>query len=376
MINISAIQEGFKNLVGFEQHTLDDLANISAELLKSESGLKVQKVHPLLSIENIWNCSKVTSANFNTYLTSKVSSSIANLINRIYAEKQLSDTGKELITEIRLFDGTGNFNDKVVKQDRFVGFRLNMKEDDLSIIMRMIGLQFDTINPTLDIYVYHTSQSEYVKKITINYDKPISFLWKQFDKLDLPFVKGGGYIIGYYESTIVGQAITREQIFSRMPACSTCNHLTYGYYQKWFKYLNIKPFYVAALNTNADKTKWAESSEVYVDGTNFGLNLSLSVVCDMSNLFIRTRELFSYALSLQIGVDLMEDIAFSMRDNQTQNKAAQMAMYALNDAENSQGLKTQLSKAIKALNFNTSNMNPICLPCNDNGQRIKIKSVF
>lgn len=377
MINIKALQQNLTTLVGFEQNTNTDYPTLDADLLVSDSGLYVQKVHPLLSVENIANCVKKPASELNAFLKAKRLASIANLVNRVYTEKQLNETGKELLTEVRLYDGTGNFNDKVVNQNRFVGFKVAAKEEDLCMIMRMIGLQFDSANPTLKIYIYHSSQSEPVKTIDINYDKPNSFLWKTFDKLDLPFIGGGYYIIGYYQNDLTGQAINREQVFTKMPGCSSCNAINYGYYNKWFKLVKVQPVYVNTEDIDLnDHLKWDGSKEVTVDSTNFGLNLSISVVCDASAKLIRVKEIFSHALSLQIGVDLLTELAYSTRDNQSQLKVSQMAMYALTDAEEKLGMKSQLDKAIKALSFNMSDINPLCLPCNDEGQRVRMKTVF
>jgi hypothetical protein len=376
MINQPYITENFKNLIGFEQNADPNYPTLPADLLISESGLKVQQLHPLLDIENLYNCSKALGDKFETYLKNRVDTAIIKLINSVFVAKNLNETSRELLTEVRMYEGVGNFQDKIVKQDRFVGFKVKLLYKDLSIIFRNIGMQFDAVNENFKLYVFHSSHYEPLYEIAIAHDKAISFVWKAFDKKILPTIEGGHYFIGYFESDLEGQALNREQYFKRAPGCSSCNHVNYELYNKWSKYLMIEPFYVNADDLDGTN-KWDSGREIYVDGTNFGLNLAFSLVCDPSEMFVRNKEMFAEALGKQIAVEFLNDIAYSMRDNQLKQKASQMAFFALGNRDNGQpGLITELSKSIQALNFSTSDLDPVCLPCQDNAMRVSHKSVY
>lgn len=379
MINIPTIQTCFETLIGFKQNKNTNSVEIEPDLLVSDSGIYVQGIHALLTIENLQNCLRESSDNLNEYLRTRRNDAISKLINSIYTKKQVNLNSKELLNEVRLYDGSGNFRDKIAKLGRFVGFRVTMKDSDTSLLMSQIGLQFDTAQDKLPIYIYHTSQEVHLYKLELDYTTKNSFAWKQLTtKLTLPYVRGGGYIIGYYEDDITGQAINRNQIFQRMPGCYGCDQLNYNYYSKWFKHINIQPITIDSANLNEDRIKWDEQNESWNDGFNYGLNLCISIHCDMSDLFCRNRELFANALSLQIADCFLEDIANSTRDNQLQQKVSNMANYARGNKADTgaDGIQNQLARAIDALDFNISDVSKVCMPCTDEGQRINIKSVY
>lgn len=378
MYNQAKITECLRNLIGFEQSSSSDYPTLSDNIIISNSGLTVQSLHPLLNIENLYNCAQLLDKDFSKYLYDKRDSAIIKLINNIYTAKHLNENSRELLTEVKMYEGAGNFSELIVKTGRFVGFRLENIQKDLALLIRSIGLQFDTLNPDFKLYVYHSSMSEPVATIAIKHNKVVSFTWfalSETDKQILSAVEGSAYLVGYYEDDLLGQAIKREQYFMRQPSCSSCEHLNLALYKKWSQYFSIRPFYVNSDDLKSDKTKWEEDAELYIDGTNWGLNLAISVICDVSDLFCRNREIFTDALAKQITVEFLNDLLFSTRDNQNKQKVFQAVLYALGD-NNNPGVKAELEKSLKAINFTTSDMNTICLPCQDDTYRINYRSVY
>jgi hypothetical protein len=376
----TVITDCFEDLIGFEQAANNSgIPSLNEDMLTSETGKKVQKLHTLLSLENLFNCCSYPSAQFNDYLIQRRKDAIVNLMSALFAKKNLSGISKELITEVKMYEGSGNFQNHIVKTERFVGYRITSHYKNVALSLRALALQLSEINEVTKIYVYHNSQVEPVKEISVTHSKANSLEWISFDRVVLPFLKGGYYSIGYYENDISGQAIKREQWFKRPPECNACEHANFELYNKWSKYLTIEPFYVAAGNfeISENRPKWDEGYEIFQDGTNWGLNLALSVICDPSDLFCRNREIFADALGKQIAVEFLNDLAYSTRDNQQKQKISQLAFFALGNKENGQpGLITELQNSIKVLNFNTSDLDNICLPCADEAKKLKIRTVF
>jgi hypothetical protein len=380
MIDNAVITDCFEDLIGFEQAASESgIPSLDEDMLITESGKKVPKLHPLLSLENLYNCSVYPSAQFNDYLKQRRKDAIMNLIAALYSKKNLSGISRELLTDVKMYDGTGNFQNIIVKLDRFVGYRITSHYKNVALSLRSLGLQLTEINGITKIYVYHSSQVDPVEEISVNHSKANSFEWLSFDRIVLPFIKGGYYFIGYYESDITGQAIKREQWFKRSPSCYSCEHADFELYNQWSNYITIEPFYVDAgsFELNENRPKWNEGVELFSDGTNWGMNLAISVICDPSNLFCQNREMFTDALGKQIAVEFLNDLAYSTRDNQQKQKISQLAFFALGNKDNGQaGMLTELEKSIKGLNFNTSDLDKVCLPCQNEGMKIKIKSVY
>ena len=430
MIQPAYIQNCFWGLVGFRQHPSKEFVKLDDDLLLSSSGIRFNDIHPLLTMENImalvpnfddykiqcWDVSteysqgeivyfesdlnvSISKLNENEgndpseeaseywdntslisiYLRNLVNAASAKLINSLYQIKSLAQNSKSLHGDVYLYDGVGNFNDLINKQDRFVGLKLTIKQADISLLLKKIGLQFTSANPEFKLYIYHSSQSEPVDVLTLEYNDSVSFKWVSiqnevtFNYLDDTVNVGGYYSIGYYESDLIGQALRRRQSFSTMPECSTCGDNSYNNFKKWFPFLSIQPFYVDSNFIDSDdRTHWEEDHELYIDNQTWGLNLLINIVCDLSELFCRNKEAFIDSLSKQVAVDLLEAMAYSSRDNQ-KLKIADLAMYDLNSQT---GMRVQLDKAVKALDFNMSGLNPVCLQCQDEGFKIRHRTVY
>jgi len=91
-----------------------------------------------------------------------------------------------------------------------------------------------------------------------------------------------------------------------------------------------------------------------------------SIYCDTTDFFCRNKHGLSNAIAFQTAVSIIQDMAYSARDNQQMLKLQQMANFALGNQENKTiGLNDQMTKQIMQLDFNYAGSNPKCLPCSD-----------
>lgn len=436
MINPIVITSGLSGLIGFRAAVDKSLPKIDADLQASESGIIVNDVHPLVSVENIHACiensgvieypdawavgttytldekvikvidtekviyKSLADGNvgndpeispdewesegtvFNQYLRNKLSQGAVKLANVIYLQKNLADNSKSILGDVMLYTGAGNITNTITKRGRFVGFKLYIKGSDLAVTLSKVGMQFNTLNPEFKLYIYHNSQLEPISEITIAHTKQYSFEWKSITKQILSFLDddinaGGHFSIGYYEDDLLGEAIERKTTYDFNGHCGSCQAENFNNWKKWSKHVSIQPFYVDAANLNEDHTYWDEEKEIVLDEQNWGLNFIMSVGCDVTPFLIRNKGSLAQVYATQIAVSILEDMAMSTRDNQKMLKVQQLANYALNMKENySPGMYKQLEKEIKALNFNISGLNPQCLPCKNSGYSVKTGSVF
>jgi hypothetical protein len=139
------------------------------------------------------------------------------------------------------------------------------------------------------------------------------------------------------------------------------------------KYVNVQPFYV---NSPTPGELWDETTEVLVNDSNFGINLQFSIQCDISNWLCQNTNVFAGALMQQVTVELLNQMAFSLRSNTLKERAAQLAASALDNQEGGQhGEAKKLTQAIAAMSFDLSRVNSICLPC-DTRNTVKMSSVW
>lgn len=431
MFTASRIQSCLTALVGFPQTYLKNYDKVDAGLVTSESGVMIdQSAHPLITLENITASAKdylktdvldysagttyainevvnssgiiyysLQAANIahtpasnplwwqpstlvSFYLRRVLNGAAINLFNTLFTQKKLYEAAKTLLTDISLYDGSGNLRNTVTKSGRFVGFQITPTAPDTVITISSMGLQMNTANPALTIYLYHSSQNEPITSFDLNYSKTISFQWLALaDALKLYYNNdeigdAGTYYLGYYEDDLTGNAIWRDTKFTGS-GCDSCDNTNSYLYKKWTKFVKVQPFYVDAADFGEDQNIFDTNKIIYLNNQNWGMNFRIQVQCDVSELICRNKFVFTDAYKLQVVKDLLNDMAYSMRDNQLKQKTQQLAMLALkgDKQDYSKGIEHDLSDAIKAVSFDLSDMNTLCIPC-ANGIGVEVSSMY
>jgi hypothetical protein len=431
MYNHTSIINCLSGLIGFESSYNADHPQVDDDLLESSSGVFVNSsLHPLINYDNIlsiaeqfskvnvriWNGTptykigdivksgsdiyqSLQNGNVNhavsstswwkktnllsAYLRRMYSGSVLKLFSQLFTEKKLNEVAKSLFAGVNLFEGVGNITGRITKNGKMVGYKVRLSNPDTVAILSHIGLQLDTAQADVKIYLYHTSSDQPVKIFTIDHTKSIQFEWHAVTSEILSFLSdtinaGGTYYITYYESELTGSAIKKDISFSGRNLCGTCSEavINSNLYSKWSRFLSIQPFYVNATDLPGDHSLWDEDKEILIADTTWGLNLQLSIQCDVSMLICRSKNILTDALSKQLTVDLLTEMTYSLRDNQVKQKVAGLAATALDNQENGQyGEVKKLDKAIKALSFDYSSMSDACLPCSSSN-RSKLKTVW
>lgn len=303
-------------------------------------------------------------------------SAASKLLSRVFVEKKLNEVTKSIFENIQLFDGAGSLLNKEIKASRFVGFEIFLKDNrDVVTIIKKLGTQFTQVNGAFPLYIFHSSQSAPILALTVPLTKATSFEWTRIlsagaeialKYLSDSYSPGGSFYIGYYEDDLVGQAINKGYDFGTAPAyCPTCNN-NYRYWSAWSEWIEVQPFCVQASDVAAvaPHTLWDIRTNQYQYVKNYGLNLDLTVKCDVTDFLCRESYLFSDALLKQVAVDILTLIANSVRNNPIAKETRDLAMYALNNKDNNTpGVSSKLEKCIKALSFDISDLNDACLPC-------------
>lgn len=422
MFTNSIILPGLRGLIGFERSYNSNYPDVDTDLQESSSGIYVNNgLHPLLTYDNIWaiaeHFDKVTVkayASGSTYRTNDIvkegtdiyqslqdvnnnhtpstsadwwrktnlmsayfrrlyDGAVLKLVNQLMTEKKVNEVAKSLHANINLFEGVGSIDKRIQKQGRMVGLKINILNPDTVARLSYIGMQVDTVQNPLNIYLYHSSSDTAVKTFALNQTKSVQFQWHKITMEVLAYMNdqvnaGGHYYLCYYEADLTGEAIRKDISWAGKNNCGSCSEAQANrqLWNKWSKFLTIQPFYITSADIKDDKALWDEEREIYIDDTNWGMNIQMSIQCDVSNWICQNANLFTDALSKQITVDLLNEMAFSMRDNQKKEKLAGLAAVALDNQENGQhGEVKKLAMAVKAVSFDFSDLSPACLPCNN-----------
>lgn len=442
MVRAIDIQEKLLHLIGWEQNYDTSDLKISDALTVSESGLYFQQIHPLLTLQNMsciapdfknmtfeeYDAEKpyskgnivkynellykalqnsvgkqpdieseywVETNPFSEWLESKTKASIQKAISRYCNEKIAQGTYKTLCENRTLFDGTGRLVDVVKNKKNLVGFEIvPIRAKGVTTKINKIGLQF-TEPGEYTLYLMHSSMDAPVKIIKLNKIRKNSIEWFSLDDVYLPYQSddndaGGSWYLCYFQSELPegSQAIRKNKDWSKEP-CGSCSRKELLAWQAWSKYIEVHPFFVneelvEAANFNEDFEKqpihlWDVENNQYTYDNNYGLNLEITISCDITDFIIEQRMLFQDIIAKQVAVDMLREFAYNanVRTNRHSINASRLDILYEVDGDSSSmkksGLSYQLDMAFKAINISTQGIDRVCLPCKNNG--IKYRTV-
>lgn len=435
MVRANDIQEKLLHLIGWEQNYDTSDLKISDALTVSESGLYFQQIHPLLTLQNMsciapdfknitfpeYNSEKEYSKGnvvdyqgtqykalqkaqgkqpdieseywvetnlFSEWLESKTKASIQKAIARYCNEKTVEGTNKPLCESRTLFDGTGRLVDTVKNKKNLVGFEIiPVRAKGVTTKINKICLQF-TKAGEYTLYLMHSSMDAPVKIIKLNKIRDNSAEWFTVDDLYLPYQSeyndaGGSWYLCYFQSELPegSQAIRKDKDWSKEP-CGSCSRRELLAWMAWSKYLEIHPFFVneELINTEDESLHlWDVENNQYTYDNNYGLNLEVTVSCDITDFIVEQRMMFQDVIAKQVAVDMLREFAYNsnVRTNRHSINASRLDILYEVDGDSSSmkksGLSYQLDMAFKAIKLSTSGIDRVCLPCRNNG--IKYRTV-
>lgn len=122
---------------------------------------------------------------------------------------------------------------------------------------------------------------------------------------------------------------------------------------------------------------WDVSTNLYTYDNNYGINLDVSVYCDITDFIIEQRQMFKSVIQLQLAADMLRELAYNpnVRTNRAVLNASRAEiLYELDGdsrALHKSGITYRLEEAYKAIDFNTRGLDRICMPCKNGGIRYK-----
>ena len=438
MVRISEIQDKLIHLIGWRQsYDRNDGTWLSETLTESECGLYYQDVHPLLTLQNLLciapdfknvvypqhtiessykkgevvtleekyykalqdvpaDVIDITNAEywvetnpFSEWLETKTKASITKAVNRYINEKMAKGTYKALCEKRTLFDGTGRIYDTVKNRQNLVGFEIiPIRAKGVTTKINRIGLQF-TEPGDYTILVMHSSLMEPFYQETFTKRTSNSMEWfTPNEDLYLPYENdsidaGGSWYICYMQSQMPenSQAIRKNRDWSKGP-CNECSKHEFETWRIWSKYLEVYPFSVnEELIPIVDEQVqlWDIQNNIYDYNTNYGLNLDITIACDITDFIIDQKNLLVDYIGKSLAIDFMREFAYNpnVRTNRHSINASRPDILYEIDGDTSSmkksGLSYQLEQSLNALNLSTEGIDRVCMPCINHG--IKYRTV-
>ena len=436
MIRISQIQDNFLHLIGWRQsYDVSDGTKLSENITTTESGLYYQDMHPLLTLQNLQSIAPdfknttyvdydpeisyrkndvveyegtlykaiqdvpadvvaITNTNywvetnqFSEWLENKTRASIVKAIDKFVNEKIAKGTFKSLCESKTLFDGTGRIYDTIKNKQNLVGFEIvPIRSKGITTKINRIGLQF-TQPGEYTIFVMHSSKVEpyYVETFTkvsnnsIEWFTPSRELYLPYESNDID--AGGSWYICYVQSQLPqnSMAIRKNRDWSKGP-CNECSRHEFETWQIWSKYIEVHPFFVNeefVESANGQIQLWDIEKNIYDYSTNYGLNLDITIACDVTDFLISQKLLMHDYIGNFVAVDLLREFAYNpnVRTNRHSINASRPdILYELDGDSSSMkksGLSYKLEMSLKALDISIRGIDRVCMPCVNHGVKYR-----
>lgn len=427
MIRLTEIQSALLPVVGWQQD-YNPQRQIDAELCRSESGLTFQGAHPLVTLANIrsimpddylyaypeYNSTVGYSSGDKVGYDGKVwmakqdvfdvapsegqywteydmtSDFVRNLtiegintaVNTFLEEKQLRRETRNLLERRTLFDGAARLAATIVPRGKIVGFEIvPVRALGVTTKIERIGLQMVGGTGTVRVYIFHSSQVAPMQAIDLQYTNTKGgFQWFTPDvPIYLPYIAsgndaGGAWYVCYNQNELPEgmQALNVSKDWSVEP-CQTCLGGSIESWRQMTKYMQVSPF---GIHAPADFTDYPEMFDIgkvgYTNTMNYGLNLEVTVGCDLTDFIVSQRAIFATVIQKQVAANVLRTIAMNpdVRVNRNQvNVTRDQILYEIdgNPQGRASGLGYELRQAYKALVLDTEGLDRICLQCNNHG---------
>ena len=433
MIRLQDIQTALLPVVGWQQD-YNPQNQIDESLCQSESGLTFQGAHPLCTLSNIraimpddylfrypeWVAGQyakgtrvrysggvwiatasvtiadgapgTAGAPWSEY--NMVSDFVYNLtingintaVQRFLEIKQLQKETRNLMERRTFFDGAARLQATIEPHGKIVGFEIvPVRAMGVTTKIERIGLQMIGGTGTVRLYLFHSSQVAPMQIIDVEFTNTKGgFQWfTPATPIYLPYIadgndSGGAWFLCYNQNELPAgmQALNVSKDWSVEP-CQTCLGGSIEAWRQMTKYLQVSPFGIHAPLDFHDYPEMFDIGEIgYTNTMNYGMNVEISVGCDLTDFIISQRQMFATVIQKQVAANVLRTIAMNpdVRVNRNQvNVTRDELLYELdgNPTGRATGMGYELKQAYAALSLDTRGLDRICLQCNNHGVKYR-----
>lgn len=437
MIRLQDIQAALLPVVGWQQD-YNPQNQIDESLCESESGLTFQGAHPLCTLANIraimpddylfrypeWAAGQYAKGSkvrykgvvwiatatvvladaapdvagspwkeynmVSDYVYNLTINGINTAVQTFIQEKQLQQETRNLLERRTFFDGAARLAATIDPTGKIVGFEIvPVRAMGVTTKIERIGLQMIGATGTVKLYLFHSSQVAPMRTIELNFTNTNGgFQWfTPAEPIYLPYIPGadgngndagGAWFLCYNQNELPAgmQALNVSKDWSVEP-CQTCLGGSIESWRQMTKYMQVSPF---GIHAPLDFTEYPEMFDIgeigYTNTMNYGMNLEISVGCDLTDFIISQRNIFATVIQKQVAATVLRTLAMNpdVRVNRNQvNVTRDELLYELDGAPQGRasGIGYELRQAYKALELDTRGLDRICLQCNNHGVKYR-----
>ncbi len=372
----ASIESTFESLVGFQNSNNSNIPDLASSLTVSDSGHYYTEIgaSEFLTIQNLYRAYlKDDYSSFNYFLTEFRRGVIRDTINLFVKEKiEKRQLSKELLEDAYIF--RGNTERTETDKDVFFGWRIKLNDyDSLKLQVHRIALNLSSNDTTVNLYLYHNSQSTEIKVQSIATITAGSFSWQSLTDwvckfADDNYKPNGIFYLGFYGADLGANVypVSYEYNFLN-PIRKDYNFSTHS---KLIKYATITPFTISSEyfqggdSRDLFDTGYDEENLNYTYDRSLGLTANVSTIIDITDYLKRHASRFINALKINAGLHAIKVIKSSTRATGEMANLIERA-YIEDQREDNNGIHNALRKEIKAIDFVFSDLDSPAFPSED-----------
>lgn len=320
------------------------------------------------------------------YLDQLTKNGIASVVQNFVQSKQIDKETQSLLERRTFFDGAGRLQALIENRGKLCGYEIvPVRAMGVTTKIERIGLQMTGATGIVKIYLFHSSQPNPIKTAELNFTNTNGgYQWFQLTDWYMPYISdinnsGGSWFICYNQNDLPSfmQAVNISKDWSREP-CGTCNMGDVQSWREMTKYLQVSPFtYTAPSTFNQYPELWDIEQNIYTNTVNYGINVEISVGCDLTDFIVSQRHIFASVIQKQVAVNALRTLAMNPSVNVVRNQVNASRLDILYELDGNtaglrpNGLGNELKKAYEALSLDTKGIDRICLKCNNGGVRYR-----
>ena len=174
MFDSDTIATAGSDLTGWKSSTHADYTTISSLLKSPTSGLYINSLTGI-TVELAEKAAKEES--IADYLDNVHNEELRQLVNIFVHSLKSQLASKELLSNVTLIQAFNDYDNKITKDSRFVGYLIAPKQSkSIKATISQIGFEMDTAQ-SLTIYLFESSQKAAIKSFTYTSSTADSLEW-------------------------------------------------------------------------------------------------------------------------------------------------------------------------------------------------------
>lgn len=361
-----------KKVIGWKDQTWTGVPALGSPLNDTEINQYYQSYHSAIRLDYIESLLE-RNRTIESYLDEVETEAIQELLNDIEVSRQLGNDGNTLATNDIIYN-VGTRKQTIINESRFCGVMFELKNEiGINAIINRVGLYLTGGATNLDLYLFHSSQSQVVQKFQFNSTAANSFSWDDIRiqlEIDNGVIAGGVWYLGYYQDDLSAQSIQAVRYKAMnfdLGYCFSCDKgVSQAKYESITKHLGLKGFYVPQPSLPVDKDEMFNTDvAVKTNSNNWGFNFNISIGCNLSQFWIDNRRKLANCIGLSVAIKVLEMMKFSSQINNIEEGVKIMIIRDLEGAQDTRNtpLWAKRKAAMKALKLDQGGINKACLPC-------------